>query len=126
MSKLLYSLQRDRAGTQTAKGPAKNTVSSASDAPLQRETRPPTEHLQGIVERVTYHTEESGYTIARLKVASASDLITIVGNFPSITAGQTLRLRVCIERRKRADRKKEEEREAKQELREEKHYVHML
>ena len=42
--------------------------------------------------QVTYHAEESGYSVARLKVASASDLVTIVGNFPSITAGQTLRL----------------------------------
>ena len=92
MSKLLYFLQRNRTSTQTAKGPSKNTVSSASDAPLQRDSRPPTEHLQGIVERVTYSSEESGYTVARLKVASVSDLVTIVGSFPSITAGQTLRL----------------------------------
>jgi len=67
-------------------------VSSASDAPLEREARPPREHLQGIVERLTYHDEHSGYTVARLKVASERDLVTIVGHFPSITAGQTLRL----------------------------------
>ncbi len=67
-------------------------MSSPSEAPLQRDARPPTEHLQGIVERVTYHAEDSGYTVVRLKVAGASDLATIVGNFPSITAGQTLRL----------------------------------
>ncbi len=53
---------------------------------------PPTEHLQGIVERVTYHAEDSGYTVARLKVPSAHDLITTVGSFPDIHAGQTLRL----------------------------------
>jgi exodeoxyribonuclease V alpha subunit len=44
------------------------------------------------VERVTFHSEESGYTVARLKVPSAHDLITIVGSFPDIHAGQTLRL----------------------------------
>src|SRR5450755_3695492 len=53
---------------------------------------PPTEQLQGIVERVTFHSEESGYTVARLKVPSAHDLITIIGSFPDIHAGQTLRL----------------------------------
>lgn len=53
---------------------------------------PPTERLQGIVERVTYHAEDSGYTVARLKVPSAHDLITIVGSFPDIHAGQTLAL----------------------------------
>jgi exodeoxyribonuclease V alpha subunit len=89
MSKLIYSLQRDRARTQTAKGSAKSTVSSASETP---EARPPTEHLQGIVERLTYYAEDSGYTVARLKVTSERDLVTIVGRFPSITAGQTLRL----------------------------------
>ncbi|HEX6480805.1 MAG TPA: hypothetical protein VF043_18350 [Ktedonobacteraceae bacterium] len=59
---------------------------SASDTTGAR-GYPPTEQLQGIVERVTYHAEEFGYT-----VASAHELITIVGSFPDIHAGQTLRL----------------------------------
>lgn len=54
--------------------------------------RPPTEPLQGIVERVTFHSEESGYTVARLKAPGERDLITIIGRFPEIHAGQTLRL----------------------------------
>ncbi|HEX6479501.1 MAG TPA: ATP-dependent RecD-like DNA helicase [Ktedonobacteraceae bacterium] len=64
---------------------------SASDTTGAR-GYPPTEQLQGIVERVTYHAEDTGYTVARLKVASHHDLITIVGSFPDIHAGQTLRL----------------------------------
>jgi exodeoxyribonuclease V alpha subunit len=64
---------------------------SSSDTPVEQ-GYPPTDHLQGIVERVTYHAEDSGYTVARLKVLSAHDLITIVGRFPDIHAGQTLRL----------------------------------
>src|SRR5258708_26793624 len=68
----------------------KSNVSSP-DATVER-GYPPTEYLQGIVERVTYHAEDSGYTVARLKVPSAHDLITIVGSFPDIHAGQTLRL----------------------------------
>ncbi len=70
-------------------------MSPSSDIPDTGTTPPsqPTmEHLQGIVERVTYHAEDSGYTIARLKVSSAHDLMTIVGRFPAIQAGQTLRL----------------------------------
>ncbi len=54
--------------------------------------QPPLEHLQGIVERVTYHADDSGYTVARLKAPGTRDLITIVGRFPDIHAGQTLRL----------------------------------
>jgi exodeoxyribonuclease V alpha subunit len=64
---------------------------SSSDAEVRR-GYPPTEHVHGIVERVTYHAEDSGYTVARLKAPSARDLITIVGSFPDIHAGQTLRL----------------------------------
>ncbi|HEY9859113.1 MAG TPA: helix-hairpin-helix domain-containing protein, partial [Candidatus Obscuribacterales bacterium] len=51
-----------------------------------------TEQLQGVVERLTFHSEESGYTIARLKAPRARDLVTIVGNFPNIQAGQTLQM----------------------------------
>jgi exodeoxyribonuclease V alpha subunit len=54
--------------------------------------QPQPEHIQGVVERLTYHSEESGYTIARLKVPRTSELVTIVGNFASIQAGQTLQL----------------------------------
>ena len=50
------------------------------------------ESLQGVVERLTYHSEESGYTVARLKAPRTSELITITGNFATIQAGQTLQL----------------------------------
>ncbi|MBW4487742.1 MAG: ATP-dependent RecD-like DNA helicase [Trichocoleus desertorum ATA4-8-CV12] len=51
-----------------------------------------TEQLQGVVERLTFHSEESGYTVARLKAPRARDLVTIVGTFPNIQAGQTLQM----------------------------------
>ena len=50
------------------------------------------ESLQGVVERLTYHSEESGYTVARLKAPRTSELVTITGNFATIQAGQTLQL----------------------------------
>jgi exodeoxyribonuclease V alpha subunit len=53
---------------------------------------PQVEPLQGVVERLTYHSQESGYTIARLKAPRTSELVTIVGNFANIQAGQTLQL----------------------------------
>jgi exodeoxyribonuclease V alpha subunit len=70
-------------------------MSSSSDTPVPQEShsaQPSLEHLQGVVERVTYHAEDSGYTVARLNVPGQRDLITIVGSFPEIHAGQTLRL----------------------------------
>ena len=68
------------------------SVSSMPDEPTNLTSNIPTEHLQGIVERVTYHAEDSGYTVARLKTPGERDLLTIVGRFPDIHAGQTLRL----------------------------------
>jgi len=67
-------------------------VPSSPDSPNEPASRLPTERLQGIVERVTYHAEDSGYTVARLKAPGERDLITILGRFPAIHAGQTLRL----------------------------------
>ena len=51
------------------------------------------EILCGVIERITYHSAESGYTIARLKLPQATKLITIVGSFANIQAGQTLQLK---------------------------------
>ncbi len=67
-------------------------MSLSPGEPTNRTPHPPAEHLQGIVERVTYHAEDSGYTVARLKAPGERDLITIVGRFPDIHAGQSLRL----------------------------------
>ncbi len=53
---------------------------------------PSVEHLQGIVERVTFHSDESGYTVLRFNVPGERELVTIIGRFPEIHAGQTLRL----------------------------------
>jgi hypothetical protein len=47
------------------------------------------DYLQGIIERLTFHSEETSYTVARLKVPKAQALITVVGNFAN-QAGQTL------------------------------------
>ena len=50
------------------------------------------ETLTGVVERLTYHSQESGYSVARLKAVGNKDLITIVGSFANLQAGQTLKL----------------------------------
>lgn len=50
----------------------------------------PKEQLQGVIERLTYHSEESGYTVARVKSPRSRELVTVVGNFANVQAGQTL------------------------------------
>jgi exodeoxyribonuclease V alpha subunit len=52
----------------------------------------PIENLQGVVERLTFHSEESGYTVARVKAPKVQELVTVVGNFANIEAGQTLQM----------------------------------
>ncbi|CCQ66854.1 RecD-like DNA helicase YrrC [Crocosphaera watsonii WH 0402] len=48
------------------------------------------ETLTGVVERITYHAPDSGYTVAKMQVKGWRDLLTIIGNFPNIQAGMTL------------------------------------
>lgn len=62
------------------------------ETPEVHSTHPSTEHLQGIIERLTFHSDESGYTVARLHVPGERELVTIIGRFPDIHAGQALRL----------------------------------
>ncbi|MDZ7700553.1 MAG: hypothetical protein U5R49_27695 [Deltaproteobacteria bacterium] len=49
--------------------------------------------LQRQIERVTYTNEESGYTVARLKVYGQRDLVTIVGNLMAPTPGEIIKMR---------------------------------
>jgi len=49
--------------------------------------------LEGVLDRVVFLNEESGFTVARLQVARRRDLVTIVGALPSPTPGETLRLK---------------------------------
>ncbi len=51
-----------------------------------------TEYLTGVIERITFHAEDTGYTVARMQVKGFKDLVTIVDSFPNIQAGQTLQV----------------------------------
>src|SRR5260370_6791020 len=66
-------------------------ASSPEEAALHAD-RSPGEYREGIVERVTFHSDESGYTVLRFTVPGQRDLVTVIGRFPEIHAGQTLRL----------------------------------
>ena len=51
---------------------------------------PPTEEIAGLVERVTFFNEESGFAVLRVKVRGQRDLVTVLGPVPSISAGEWL------------------------------------
>ncbi|WP_334473086.1 SF1B family DNA helicase RecD2 [Arsenophonus sp. PmNCSU2021_1] len=44
--------------------------------------------LEGVVERVSFHSEVSGFFVIRAKVSGHKDLITVTGNTASISAGE--------------------------------------
>ncbi|MFQ3589703.1 MAG: helix-hairpin-helix domain-containing protein, partial [Chloracidobacterium sp.] len=48
--------------------------------------------LVGAVERIAYANPESGYTVLRLRVAGERETLTVVGYFPALSPGVTLRL----------------------------------
>ena len=56
-------------------------ASSAAGAPVR-------EPLSGLVERVTFHSPETGFCVLRLKVRGQRDLVTLVGHAASISAGE--------------------------------------
>ena len=49
------------------------------------------ETLTGTVERITYHNEETGYTVARLTPEGKEDLVTVVGPMMGVNVGETIR-----------------------------------
>ncbi|WP_431356843.1 SF1B family DNA helicase RecD2 [Komarekiella delphini-convector] len=61
-------------------------------SPQQLNTSVPHETITGVVERLTFYSSESGYTVARLVRPRATELTTIVGSFANIQPGQTLQL----------------------------------
>jgi len=48
------------------------------------------EEIAGLVERVTYFNEESGFAVLRVKVRGHRELVTVLGSVPSISAGEWL------------------------------------
>ena len=48
----------------------------------------PTEHLTGAVERVTFHSEDTGFCVLRVKVRGQRDLVTVVGTAATVTPGE--------------------------------------
>ena len=48
--------------------------------------------LQGQIERITYTSEASGFTVARVKRPCRQDLVCVVGNFLSPVPGEVIRM----------------------------------
>lgn len=49
--------------------------------------------LHGQIERITYFSEETGYTVAQMKVSGRRDLVSIVGSMVNPVAGEIIRMK---------------------------------
>ena len=57
-----------------------NGKTTTSDVPIER--------ISGSVERVTFHSEESGFCVLRVKVKGKRELVTVIGSAATITPGE--------------------------------------
>ena len=48
--------------------------------------------LRGTIERITYHNEENGYTVAQLAVDGRADTVPVIGNMLGINVGESVEL----------------------------------
>jgi len=49
-----------------------------------------TEEISGLIERVTFHNEENGFCVLKVKVRGHRDEETALGSLPSVSAGEWL------------------------------------
>lgn len=56
---------------------------------MQPTTAPnPEDGLAGLIERVTFHSEETGFAVLRVKVKGRRELATVVGSLATVSAGE--------------------------------------
>jgi exodeoxyribonuclease V alpha subunit len=48
------------------------------------------ESLSGLIERVAFFNEETGFAVLRVKAKGHRDLVTVIGSLPSVSAGEWL------------------------------------
>ena len=53
----------------------------------------PEEPLSGSIERVSFHSEQSGFCVLRVKVKGQRDLVTVIGSAASVSPGELIECR---------------------------------
>jgi hypothetical protein len=75
------------------RGHARHGRPCENEAPMNSaipQRRPATEEISGLIERVTFHNDESGFCVLRVKARGQREETTVVGSLPSVTAGEWL------------------------------------
>jgi exodeoxyribonuclease V alpha subunit len=49
------------------------------------------EYLSGNIERITYHNQDNGFCVLRVKVKGYKDLVTVTGSSPALSAGEYIK-----------------------------------
>ena len=47
-----------------------------------------TEEISGVIERVTFHNDDSGFCVLRVKTKGHREETTVIGSLPSVSAGE--------------------------------------
>jgi hypothetical protein len=64
---------------------------------------PLAESLSGLIERVTFHNEDTGFAVLKVKAKGHRDLVTVVGSLASVSAGEWVAAIISISIRKERD-----------------------
>lgn len=59
-------------------------------APAQAQQKQVVESVSGLIERVAFYKEETGFAVLRVKVKGHRDLVTVIASLPSVSAGEWL------------------------------------
>ncbi|MEG0319576.1 MAG: ATP-dependent RecD-like DNA helicase, partial [Niameybacter sp.] len=51
------------------------------------------ERLRGVVERITYANEETGYSVIKIKCKGYMDLVTVVGSMATVNVGSVINIK---------------------------------
>lgn len=49
--------------------------------------------VNGSVERITFHNEQNGYTVLKLRLAGYGEAVTVTGHFSAVSPGESVRLK---------------------------------
>ena len=84
-----WCFQLDDGGVKT-KVPSMRTNLFSGVAPGNPRTQTRARGNLGLIERVTFHNDESGFCVLRVKAPGQREETTVVGSLPSVAAGEWL------------------------------------
>jgi exodeoxyribonuclease V alpha subunit len=87
---MFFAVGLDRAPLRRQNPNAILNATTRNLKPANRDPHMPT--LEGILERITYHSEQDGYTVARVQPRGKDHLVTIVGKLLGVQVGESLEL----------------------------------